>query len=440
MIVQCDQCQAKYRIADEKITVQGVRVRCAKCDHVFSVKAPAAPDAKSPESSGAARVHPAGDRDHTRPAPPSTPAANQGRGPERPRDGEEPEKKHAQEVAPPEDGPEQHLPKVLGDFSGPDDSHDLERGPAETGPGDSGGVRDRESAPSEEDQGLLPDLTEGDQPLGRPEDEFTKVDTGPANAFQPSAQLPGDPPTDGPDMDWGNIALESRSEGGGNDTDMDLAPTSHFGATESGAESSLDVGRSPTAPAPRQEPVPAPREVTTGSRAAAPPQPARKSGKGLFFIVIIALLAAGGYFLYPKALQFMESRSPSQEETLTVQNIVVGTVKQSGGTLLAVVRGTIRNDSSASKGMIQVQGTFKGPDGRALAETTSFCGNTFTDGELAANSLENIRSALSNELGQSLSNASLKPGEVVPFLIVLENPPTQIKEVTVTVKKWSSTT
>ena len=51
-----------------------------------------------------------------------------------------------------------------------------------------------------------------------------------------------------------------------------------------------------------------------------------------------------------------------------------------------------------------------------------------------------IRSALANELGQSLSNSSLQPGETVPFLIVLENPPNQIKEVTVTVKNWSSTT
>ncbi len=30
LIVQCDKCRTKYRVADEKVTDKGVRVRCAK--------------------------------------------------------------------------------------------------------------------------------------------------------------------------------------------------------------------------------------------------------------------------------------------------------------------------------------------------------------------------------------------------------------------------
>ncbi len=38
MIVQCDKCQTKFRIADEKVRPNGVKVRCSRCAHVFVVR------------------------------------------------------------------------------------------------------------------------------------------------------------------------------------------------------------------------------------------------------------------------------------------------------------------------------------------------------------------------------------------------------------------
>jgi predicted Zn finger-like uncharacterized protein len=38
MIVQCDKCKTKFRIADSKVTDAGVKVRCSRCAHVFIVK------------------------------------------------------------------------------------------------------------------------------------------------------------------------------------------------------------------------------------------------------------------------------------------------------------------------------------------------------------------------------------------------------------------
>jgi predicted Zn finger-like uncharacterized protein len=38
MIVECAKCQTKFKIADEKITPKGVKVRCSKCKHMFLVK------------------------------------------------------------------------------------------------------------------------------------------------------------------------------------------------------------------------------------------------------------------------------------------------------------------------------------------------------------------------------------------------------------------
>ncbi|WP_225411020.1 zinc-ribbon domain-containing protein [Stigmatella hybrida] len=57
MIVQCEQCQTRFKIPDEKVTEKGVKVRCTKCQHTFRVsRAPAGatPGASAPPVPGPA--------------------------------------------------------------------------------------------------------------------------------------------------------------------------------------------------------------------------------------------------------------------------------------------------------------------------------------------------------------------------------------------------
>lgn len=42
MIVQCDQCSAKFRLDDSKVKDGGAKVRCSKCKHIFIVRKEAA--------------------------------------------------------------------------------------------------------------------------------------------------------------------------------------------------------------------------------------------------------------------------------------------------------------------------------------------------------------------------------------------------------------
>lgn len=49
MIVQCDTCNTKFRLDDSKIKDKGVRVRCTKCQNVFTVMPPT-PEATPPEA------------------------------------------------------------------------------------------------------------------------------------------------------------------------------------------------------------------------------------------------------------------------------------------------------------------------------------------------------------------------------------------------------
>lgn len=52
MIVQCAKCSTKFKIADDKVTAAGVKVRCSKCKNIFVVKKDQAPagDESAPEA------------------------------------------------------------------------------------------------------------------------------------------------------------------------------------------------------------------------------------------------------------------------------------------------------------------------------------------------------------------------------------------------------
>ena len=50
MVARCPKCQARYRIAREKIGARGARIRCAQCETIFKIDAPAAPET-TPEPS-----------------------------------------------------------------------------------------------------------------------------------------------------------------------------------------------------------------------------------------------------------------------------------------------------------------------------------------------------------------------------------------------------
>lgn len=46
MIVQCERCGTKYKLDDSKIRDEGIKLRCSKCQHVFTVSPPVSFDEK----------------------------------------------------------------------------------------------------------------------------------------------------------------------------------------------------------------------------------------------------------------------------------------------------------------------------------------------------------------------------------------------------------
>lgn len=438
MIVQCEHCQTKYRIADEKVKGKGVKVRCAKCEHVFTVTppendlqatktvppAPPAPEPPVPEPTG---QEPIGTE---QPAPPAPSAPE-------PSDGIEPS--HSTDVIegppglpplPPLDGAqappaqdEGHLPD---ETASPDQALD-----------DSGAQR---PAHELDQTGLVsPPPSTTELPVdGGFEMEGTKWE-GSEPGEDPFGGESGEGvgtslPEPGPDAEWGNIAIDGQAAPDPAGGDFGLADSAPI---------------APAPPPPMEEPVehtPPDQRGDAASETSLVPayQPESKTSgggkKGLVILLLLAALGGGGYYAYPTVMEMIQSRGQQAEGTLTPANVQVKVLNRTDGKIIYSVRGEVRNESAGNVGMIQVEAQFRNASGDVLSKVTSFCGNLLEDSELISLDLNEIRADLQNELGQSLSNASIDPGRAVPFLIVLDNPPSGVSKVTVTILSFKETT
>jgi len=448
LIVQCEHCQTKYRIADEKVKGKGVKVRCAKCQNVFTV-APPESDTKAttamPPSTPAPPVEQSIPSQVEGPQPPA-PAPPE---PPSPLPKEESALSHASSVV---DGPPGLPP--LPPLGGTQDSPmPEEQQPAEETVPASGDFTPSSLEEEQVDFGTQRPAHEMDQPgfpdpssntTEQPEEggleiegtmrEGTAPESDPFGA-ETGEEIPALPPEPGPGAEWGNIAIDGQAPSNSAEGGFGLADGSDF--------------TTPPPPPPMEEPqeqgLPGQMGGTTPGTTTVPayePEAKTSGGgkKGLVFLLLLAALGGGGYYAYPTVMEMIQARGGQTEGVLTPANIQVKALNRADGKILYTVRGEVRNESAGNVGMIQVEAQFRNASDDVLSKARSFCGNLFEDSDLISLDLKKVRSNLKNELGQSLSNASIAPGQAVPFLLILDNPPSGVSKVTVTILSFKETT
>ena len=100
---------------------------------------------------------------------------------------------------------------------------------------------------------------------------------------------------------------------------------------------------------------------------------------------------------------------------------------------LFVVTGKVKNDYSQDRNFIRVTGKLY-TKGKNLAKTeTIFCGNFLSNNELSKLDLAAMKKRLSNRVGDKKSNMQIKPGKVLPFMVVFSHLPKNLDEFSVQV-------
>lgn len=213
------------------------------------------------------------------------------------------------------------------------------------------------------------------------------------------------------------------------------------------------------------EPAPAARDAASGDfdLGGGAPKPASRlklnlNAKNLIILIAAAVLLLGGggaaYFFLarPEAPALptknataapnataqapaapAQSAAPAPSQAEQVKNISLKNVRQYYVTnekagQLFVVEGRAVNNFATPKEMLQVEAALYDAQGSVLVSKKQTCGNTLSLFQLQVQSLEEIEKGLGAEVGILTNNTFIKPGMDVPFMVVLANPPENLKE------------
>lgn len=413
MIIQCEQCLTKFKLDDAKVKATGVKVRCAKCRHVFTVaKQQQEMESQTDDVIGFEQ-------------PSDLPVAAPGAG-----DGSS--------FAPLEEGrlsaPLEE--KELG-FSFSDDAKDSAAGDVQA------------AVPSNE-------LDFSDFDFGDAAPEKGNI-TAPAAADFGDENLFGDAvATPTPEEPAGPITFDFPVEAfadsmgtaekgwdgngttvGGNDDAKADEPFS-LGDIDFGGElTSVAVQHvNPEELKPAQELFFAPLAEAQGKEEPAPQEElpplsiaSRRKQSSLFMGLVIALIVAVvavlGYVGYS---MFGVEKVAKESGRISIRGVTAAFVTNSVAGELVVISGEAVNEFASPRAAVQVKGMIYGPNGQVLASKNAFCGNPLTREQLATMPLDKIEAAMANQFGDSLDNLGVQPGKAIPFVIVIAKPPATAKD------------
>jgi predicted Zn finger-like uncharacterized protein len=468
MIIQCEQCQTKFRLDDSKVTDKGVKVRCAKCKHVFSVRRDQ-PETE-PQTDFGALLDQSVSFDQEEETSslfggqPESPATEPQPGSGfdysdfiaedfSRQDGPTAAASHGLPAdAPPASAPvaddfslssldgalgfvadQDETPPVasVAAFSGLDfggDAPDADKTEVATAPVPESAATTGESTAFTFDEepsfgdaapfpetGMTEDLVGFDAPPGGFDDsgaeDFALVDSMPADSQGEDT------------FSMGEIDFNGEPE----------SPAVQQAHPDS-AQPAEDQPVALSAPAVEKPLLPVGQESDQKDpEAEAPPLSiaSRRKYNPVFNIVIavatVVAVAVLGFLGYS---MFQEGKEKVVAETgrITVRAVNASFVKNPEIGDLLVITGEAVNAFSKPRAAIKIKGTVFGPNGQVLATKTAYCGNPLTKEQLAGMPLEKIEAAMANQFGDSLANLEVAPGKTIPFVIVIAKPPAEAKD------------
>ncbi|MBW2503409.1 MAG: zinc-ribbon domain-containing protein [Deltaproteobacteria bacterium] len=490
MIIQCDECQTRFRLADEKVKSKGTKVRCSRCKHVFTVfPAHTPPREDQPDLAATAA-------ERETPSP-----GDQG---ESLAENAAPQYEESFQSAPdqPTFASVDAEPGIAHEESGEFDLSDktLAKDPADpeldvsqtpeteaqAGPLDEFVFDDLQASPEQQespsdeaalDEGSDADtfFTEdsdavGDSEVTDGELEFDKdQNTGPDFSFDDESDINWDEDDDdqGSEFDFDEPKFDLDDSGS---VSSDKGSGLEFGEIDFSdgdtdvSSSAPDHARSPGTTSPVQsaqeyhveQPAPG-TSVSATSRRSDSDQVAQQEtqqkdekspsrARGLFLLLILVIAGAAAYLYFVEGIvskdqlveryPFLQTYLGDSQSSLTSPRINISVseslyVKNTEAGQLLVIQGNATNNHPDSRSAITVKGILQNEQGKVLLQQTVFCGNYLPGEKLKSMPFKTIEEAMNNQFGDSLSNMNVASGATIPFTIVFRNLPKGIANINV---------
>lgn len=190
----------------------------------------------------------------------------------------------------------------------------------------------------------------------------------------------------------------------------------------------------------------------------APPQKQPVLGTPVLLLLLIFLLAAGGYiaaigmgykipFLPEIKIPFIQqylSRETAEplpaSEPVPDQKSVTGrfVTNDTAGELF-IITGKIENPSHIPYSHIQVKGTLFQKEKIAAVTQTAYCGNIVPENDLKTGNIPDIMAQLKLPRGTADTNVNVQPNDTVPFMLVFSDLPKNLENFTVEVVGFEKT-
>ncbi len=382
MIIQCEKCQTRFRLDDSRVTSKGVKVRCTKCKHVFTVrKEEADTDSLPPEGAIAELSPPAADVET-----PAVPAESWS---------------FAAEEAP------LTLPPPAEDSIVFDDT---------TFDSEPVGFSPLESPPHDTAQFSFDSVSFD---IEEPETPVTESGT------HLSSDTPADAPFSQEKIDFGDERASVVAQQGSLD---DLKPSQEI------------LEAPPTEPTvtPADETLAQsfPGEAAVNEHQELPPLSisSRRKQSPVFavLITVVALLVISvlGYLGY-SSLSTPKETAPLESGKISLRAVTSAFVENAAAGKLLVVSGEALNEYAKPRAALQIMVTVYDAAGQSVATKSAYGGNPLTKEQLEKLPLDKIEAAMANPFGDSLVNMGVASGKSIPFVVVLANLPAGAKDFSV---------
>lgn len=157
----------------------------------------------------------------------------------------------------------------------------------------------------------------------------------------------------------------------------------------------------------------------------------------LLLILLFLVGAAGSVVLFapeliPWKIPFMTAGVEEVPDTgakwLSLSEVKGGFVQSRVSGRLFVIRGRIKNNDKAPRGMILLKASLLDQRGAVIRSVQLYAGNSKEDSELSEMELGAIKAAMANRSGDGNSNLKVEPGASIPFMAVFDNLPQNLSE------------